>query len=75
MGRLEGKVALVTGGAAGIGAAIARRFHEEGATVWVNDLTEEAAGKVAAELGGPAADVSDCPGPSHFPSPGHFGTT
>src|ERR1700736_2803479 len=63
MGRLEGKVALVTGGGAGIGAAIARRFHDEGATVWVNDLTEEAAGKVAAELGGPAtalaADVSD----------------
>src|SRR5579859_1566830 len=63
MGRLDGKVALVTGGGAGIGAAIARRFHDEGASVWVNDLTEEAAAKVVAELGDPAlalaADVSD----------------
>jgi 3-oxoacyl-[acyl-carrier protein] reductase len=36
--RLAGKLALVTGGARGLGAAIARRFREEGATVVVNDL-------------------------------------
>ncbi|HEV7732565.1 MAG TPA: 3-oxoacyl-ACP reductase family protein [Candidatus Binatia bacterium] len=38
MDRLAGRIALVTGGARGLGAAIARRFREEGATVLVNDL-------------------------------------
>jgi 3-oxoacyl-[acyl-carrier protein] reductase len=59
--RLEDKVALVTGAARGIGAAIARRFHEEGAQVVINDLSQVEADKVASELGGLgiAADVSD----------------
>jgi 3-oxoacyl-[acyl-carrier protein] reductase len=61
MGRLDDKLALVTGGARGIGAAIARRFAQEGARVLVNDLRAEAAEKLAAALGGEAypADVAD----------------
>jgi NAD(P)-dependent dehydrogenase (short-subunit alcohol dehydrogenase family) len=46
----ENKVAMVTGGGSGIGAAIARRFAEEGATVVVADLDEKAASKVAAGI-------------------------
>ena len=41
-GRLEGKVAVVTGGCSGIGLATVRRFAEEGATVVVADLNDEA---------------------------------
>ncbi|HEX2484153.1 MAG TPA: SDR family NAD(P)-dependent oxidoreductase, partial [Myxococcota bacterium] len=61
MRRLDDKLALVTGAARGIGAAIARRFTEEGARVLVNDVRGEAAEKTAAALGGEAyaADVSD----------------
>jgi len=44
---LENKTALVTGGAAGIGEAIARAFGDEGATVFVLDLNEEGAASVA----------------------------
>ena len=49
--RLEGKVALVTGGAGGIGSATCRRLAAEGAAVAVTDLSAERAGEVAAELG------------------------
>lgn len=61
MGRLEDKVALVTGGGAGLGAQIARRFREAGAQLIVNDLRPEPAQKVADEVGGVAiaADVAD----------------
>jgi len=61
MDRLRDKLALVTGGGAGIGAQIARRFREEGATLIINDVRAEEAQKVADEVGGTAiaADVSD----------------
>lgn len=62
-GRLDGKVAIVTGGGSGIGAATARRFAEEGAHVVVADLKAETAQAVADEIGGDAfglgIDVTD----------------
>src|SRR6478752_5653594 len=51
-GRLEGKVAVVTGGCSGIGLATVRRFAQEGATVVVADLNDEAGEALAAEVGG-----------------------
>lgn len=58
---LEGRTALVTGAGSGIGRACARRLAAEGAHVVVADINAEAAGKVAAEIGGTpvAADLSD----------------
>ncbi|WP_256646007.1 SDR family NAD(P)-dependent oxidoreductase [Thermomonas paludicola] len=53
--RLEGKVALVTGGARGIGAAIVRRLHAEGAAVAITDVLAEPGRALAAELGERAA--------------------
>jgi len=61
MQRMAGKVALITGGARGLGLSIARRFREEGATVIINDLNATAAQKAAAEIDGTGlgADVSN----------------
>ena len=51
-GRFSGKTALITGGAAGIGAATAARFAAEGATVVVADFNEAAAQETASAVGG-----------------------
>ena len=48
---LTGKVAIVTGGAKGIGAAVVRRLAADGAAVVIADIDEEAGRAVAAETG------------------------
>jgi len=62
-GRLTGRVAIVTGGARGMGAADARRLHTEGAKVVVADVLEAEGEALAAELGDGAVfvrlDVAD----------------
>lgn len=57
-GRLEGKVALITGGARGQGAAEARRFVAEGARVVVADVLDEVGDELVAEIGPAASFVS-----------------
>ena len=61
--KLQGKVALVVGGASGIGRAIANLFHAEGATVAVADLNADACDQVAralrARVSTHRVDVSD----------------
>jgi NAD(P)-dependent dehydrogenase (short-subunit alcohol dehydrogenase family) len=63
MGRMDGKVAIITGAARGIGAAAARLFAGEGAKVMLADVLAEALSAVANEIGPSAAicptDVTD----------------
>lgn len=63
MARLVGKIAIITGGARGMGAETARLFVQEGATVIIADVLDEAGEALAAELGEAASfrhlDVSD----------------
>ena len=49
-GRLEGKVAVVTGGCSGIGLATVRRFAQEGARVVIGDLDHARIAEVRASL-------------------------
>jgi 3alpha(or 20beta)-hydroxysteroid dehydrogenase len=54
-GRLEGRVALITGAAGGIGASTARCMAEEGAALLLTDANGDGAERLAGELGGTAA--------------------
>lgn len=58
MGRLDGKVAIVTGAASGFGAEMARVFANEGASVVLADLNGEGAEAIASEIGGSAHAVT-----------------
>ena len=58
MGRLEGKRTFVTGGASGLGEAIARRFVAEGAEVVIADIDEATGKSLAAGLGARSRFVS-----------------
>ncbi|MCJ7534073.1 MAG: SDR family NAD(P)-dependent oxidoreductase, partial [Anaerolineales bacterium] len=68
--RLEGKVALITGGAAGIGKFTASRFIQEGAKVAICDVNEQDGLNTAAELGDncifSVVDVSDRQSVQHW---------
>lgn len=55
--KLQGKTAIVTGGASGFGDGIVRKFIEEGAKVMVADINGDGAARVADEVGGLACEV------------------
>src|ERR1700676_3968820 len=63
MGKLEGKIALITGGNSGIGLATAKQFVNEGAHVFVTGRREQELAAVVKEIGrniaGVRGDVSD----------------
>ena len=52
-GRVEGKVAVVTGGCSGIGLATVQRFAAEGAKVVIGDVDDANSSRIAKETGGP----------------------
>jgi 3-oxoacyl-[acyl-carrier protein] reductase len=69
--RCEGRVAVVTGGAAGIGKAVAERLASEGARIVIGDIDAAGAAATAAEIGGERAigvgcDVTDAEQVKHL---------
>ncbi len=60
MGQVDGKVAIVTGGASGIGAACAATLAREGAKVVVTDLDEARGRAVVEAIGGAGGRPSTC---------------
>lgn len=65
MRRLEGKIAVITGGAGGLGSATAERFVNEGATVVVADVAEARAKDIATRIGGGSIGLHfDCGDPA-----------
>src|SRR5262245_17084388 len=69
-GELAGKVAIVTGGASGLGEGMVRKFAAEGAKVLIADVDRDAGAALAAELGADSvfvdADVSELDGVSRL---------
>ena len=57
MGQVDGKVAIVTGGASGIGAACAATLAREGAKIVVTDLDDAAGRAVAEKIGGAGGEA------------------
>jgi NAD(P)-dependent dehydrogenase (short-subunit alcohol dehydrogenase family) len=64
MGKLDGKIALITGGTTGIGAATAKLFQAEGATVIVTGQNPRSVEAIKSELPGVEAFVADQGDPS-----------
>ena len=71
MGRVENKVAIITGGASGLGLASARRLAEEGATVVMADINVELGEAAAAQINGASFAALDVTREAPW-APGYF---